>query len=466
MSYVRCSQGHVFERTSSAVCPVCGEGAVVGSPGEQDPPEPIVPASAPWHAKSLPLAAGALAVVVIGVWLVVSSTSPSKTKSEPEAEKSAHTQTEDGNSQGASEGQPPQTESGAKPEASSENKQSEPPKQPDQGGQPPGTKEAATTKAAPSGEEDLSQHAKGTKDPGLAKPNDHAELPAVEFPSPSVKKIQASLKVSDLIVDLEMLSTLSAEMQKQTTPRHVALLLKLSERGVSSATYLAAVAFINGRGIPKDDARGLKLLEEAAAAGHPVACLILGSLLFYGESVPKDLERAKELTLRAARTPLPGAVKNLGMMGVAQKEVGPTADDAMALANANNVEAVRISRDLLAKRVVAGAVPLFTYSIQFSKDMALRREAVGALPDAARAGLPLALSSLAGAYGAGEVLVQNTDETLMWAELFRKSCGEAFACTTLDKMSQTLRQHANIKEIKRLRDAIRDEADPPDIDMQ
>lgn len=463
--YARCSQGHVFDKAASAACPACGERAIVARTSEQLPVEASAPTRSPTFTTILLLACGALGMIALGAWLVMSPSFHAPALSEAGKERPADAPKPEDTAPAQTNVpvEAPKAATSAEIGSKGTDPVIEQPKQPEKEGVSASRNEVARNDAQTDGKKDLSPHAKGTTPHQLAE---QPELPSIEFPLPSVQNVQSSIKLSDLVVDLELLSTLSTETQKHITPRHVALLLKLSERGVSSATYLAAMAFINGAGITKDETRGLKLLEEAAEAGNPAACLVLGSLLFHGESVPKDVERAKELTLRAAQTPIPGAAKNLDMMGVAQKDVGPTAEDARALANAGNVEAIKISRVLLSKKVVAAAVPLFAYSLQFSKDIALRREAIAALPNAARAGIVPAMSSLSAAYSDGLVLAQNANEALMWAELYRKTCGEAYVCTTLDQMIQILRKNANLHQIKRLRDAIGDELNPPLIDMQ
>ena len=72
--YARCSQGHVFEKTSSAAYPVCGEGAVVAKPAEPGLTEPSAPTPpSPSRVRTLVLAGGALGVITLAAWLVMRS---------------------------------------------------------------------------------------------------------------------------------------------------------------------------------------------------------------------------------------------------------------------------------------------------------------------------------------------------------------------------------------------------------
>lgn len=444
MYFVRCTQGHVFDRKDGA-CPVCGEGAVAEKLAQSKPIE-LKAAPPTWLAKNWPLAGGALGAFALAAWSVMSPTPHMPPASEAGKEAT------------------PAAQASVPTEALKEVPSAAPDPRPE------GITKDVAASAKPSvdagGEEDLSPLAKGTQDPNLTKAEDHPEIPDVEYPFPSVQEARASIKLTDLVVDMEVFAAVEAATRSHTTPWHVAVLLKLGDRGISSAKYLASIAFLNGTGVSRDAARGLKLLEEAALAGQPSACLMFGRLLYQGETVPKDIERAKEFILRAARTPVPGAEQELGRVGLTRKDVGPTAEDVRGHANDGDKVAIKLSRDLIANKVVAGAVPFVVYAYTHSKDYALRREAVEALPSAVQAGIVAAMSAMVGVHSDGSVVVQNASEALIWAERYRSACGDAYVCTTLDRAAEILREQANVKEIKRIRDAIRNELDPPVIDMQ
>lgn len=80
-------------------------------------------------------------------------------------------------------------------------------------------------------------------------------------------------------------------------------------RGDINATYRLGMARLGGEGVPKDEARGRELLEEAAKGGQPLAAYNLALLLLTsGEA--KDLARAGELLRQAAEAEIPEAQQN------------------------------------------------------------------------------------------------------------------------------------------------------------
>jgi len=63
--------------------------------------------------------------------------------------------------------------------------------------------------------------------------------------------------------------------------------------------YFLALMYLRGDGVPRDEERGMKLLQQAAAGGHSPAEYLLGQRYLYGLGVPKDRNLALS-NLRAA----------------------------------------------------------------------------------------------------------------------------------------------------------------------
>jgi TPR repeat protein len=63
-----------------------------------------------------------------------------------------------------------------------------------------------------------------------------------------------------------------------------------------------ALLLVNGSEIPKDPARAVELLQQAAAAGNPLAQFELGRLMLEGRNLPQDAKQGIALIRRAADT--------------------------------------------------------------------------------------------------------------------------------------------------------------------
>lgn len=64
--------------------------------------------------------------------------------------------------------------------------------------------------------------------------------------------------------------------------------------------FFLALMYLRGEGVPKDEARGLKLLRSSADEGYSAAQYLLGQRYLYGHGVPKDKARAMSYLLAAS----------------------------------------------------------------------------------------------------------------------------------------------------------------------
>lgn len=96
-------------------------------------------------------------------------------------------------------------------------------------------------------------------------------------------------------------------------PEAVALLERAISLGAVNARYRLGRWLYEGEALPADPARGLRLLQEAAAAEHPMALTYMGHLFAIGgEGIEADPAKGFALTRRAAELGYVEAENELG----------------------------------------------------------------------------------------------------------------------------------------------------------
>ena len=70
------------------------------------------------------------------------------------------------------------------------------------------------------------------------------------------------------------------------------ILSHLASQGDQAAQYNLATLYLEGKGVPKDNAKAASLFEDSARQGNPDAALDLGVLLRNGQGLKQDLEHA------------------------------------------------------------------------------------------------------------------------------------------------------------------------------
>lgn len=68
--------------------------------------------------------------------------------------------------------------------------------------------------------------------------------------------------------------------------------LKKAEAGDATAQFAVGIAYANGKGAPKDDAKAVEWYRKAAEQGYADAQYNLGVMYANGDGVPRDLVRA------------------------------------------------------------------------------------------------------------------------------------------------------------------------------
>jgi TPR repeat protein len=116
------------------------------------------------------------------------------------------------------------------------------------------------------------------------------------------------------------LAEAEAALALRDTPAAAAIYESLvADPAALEARYQLSILLRTGLGMRADPARGLRLLEEAAAGGHAEALTSLGTLLVQGEEVPRDAPRGLALLEHAAGMGNAGAMYSLAFIHFRQR---------------------------------------------------------------------------------------------------------------------------------------------------
>lgn len=99
---------------------------------------------------------------------------------------------------------------------------------------------------------------------------------------------------------------------------------KAAGLGYAFGEAVVGTRLLNGRGAPKDTARGLQLLKKSAQVGDPLALVNLAGAYRLGEGVQKSEREAYALMLRSAETGYPPALTRVAEMLVFGIGVDPS----------------------------------------------------------------------------------------------------------------------------------------------
>lgn len=106
-------------------------------------------------------------------------------------------------------------------------------------------------------------------------------------------------------------------MRKLWIPLCLTLILAACNSGPTSSDkdYQLAVAYLNGRGVVRDEAKGMEYLVKASDAGNADAQLTLGYAYMKGTNgLTKDLPKALELFIQSGESGNRDAQYNAGLM--------------------------------------------------------------------------------------------------------------------------------------------------------
>ena len=119
---------------------------------------------------------------------------------------------------------------------------------------------------------------------------------------------------ADAIGGLGYFSTMGLMVKKDLTEA-AEWFRKGAEKGSSRSQVNYGLALVNGRGVPVNEAEGLKWIEKSAAQGQPHAFYVQGLFFYHGTAGhPQDYAKALPLLEKAADDDHAGAENTLGVM--------------------------------------------------------------------------------------------------------------------------------------------------------
>lgn len=86
----------------------------------------------------------------------------------------------------------------------------------------------------------------------------------------------------------------------------------LSHKGDAGGQYYIGLMYLNGQGLPKDDAQAFQWFGKSAKQGYARAQNALGELYFYARGTPRNHEQAQFWFRKAANQNLAAGQRNLG----------------------------------------------------------------------------------------------------------------------------------------------------------
>jgi len=109
----------------------------------------------------------------------------------------------------------------------------------------------------------------------------------------------------------------------------VQLLLPRAEAGDPAAMFYLGAKYSDGRGVPKDEAEGLRWYRKVAERGNSGAMLNVGNSYYNGRGVAEDRAEAARWFRRAADRGHAGAMYNLAICYAGGQGVEKDEDEAV-----------------------------------------------------------------------------------------------------------------------------------------
>lgn len=103
--------------------------------------------------------------------------------------------------------------------------------------------------------------------------------------------------------------------------KNLSELQQYAQQGNPKACFELGGRYLEGEGVPSDQARAITLFEQAAQGGVPDASFRLGKIYHDGLAGPVDYTRALSYFTAAARAGIPEAQHNIGAMLVSARGV-------------------------------------------------------------------------------------------------------------------------------------------------
>ncbi len=94
------------------------------------------------------------------------------------------------------------------------------------------------------------------------------------------------------LLGLVLVLLASPPLTRAESPEEIAAIANAAERGNQGAQLLLGLIYREGRGVPRDAAKALYWLEQAARERQPYAAYALGQMYAAGEGTARDTAKA------------------------------------------------------------------------------------------------------------------------------------------------------------------------------
>lgn len=442
--FARCSQGHVFDVTNLTACPICGETLSQRKQFSELQPSPLKPSSPFLWGGMAVLAVAALAAFV--VWLKPAPPNGETPVSQSGAETPSPPPSMPTRSTGEPAPLPAKPATDVKTQAQSNGAAVAMPPAASPVAAVPAPSAKRASEALPDVQPQLPKSAAVQPAATL--------LPAIDYPDAAVTNLQTALRLSDFLID--MLSEFAAAdtMSSNPGPDAVAILTKLSDKGLPVAKFDLANIYFTGQVVGRDDGQGLRYLREAADAGVGPARMKLAKILVEGQLVLQDRAAARELVILATREGINGASVVAGQMGIDPSTLGPIGPELTDMALQGNDKVVELANAFIADRLASGYLALAWYGARFSKDTILRRGVPEFARKAASLGVSNGMNVLANLYRDDVLVPRNDTEAYLWITLAHRFCNQPDWCAAEEKLIAKLGKNVDMAQVESLRSAI------------
>lgn len=443
----RCRQGHIFDANGLSACPVCGE-PIAGAGGDQGIPQPA-PAPIRISRIRILLISSLCLVAVLGAAVAFWPRGSEIKTNAPDRKDEASTR--------AGQSQTAPSQKTTKADAPGQDNQ---PRQADQVG--PSVTQRAQEQAVQ--ETSPPPPRPALKDSEIARqdPTDAAARPAPDDTKPLPQSrdvytdVRTALDVSEAALDATVFGILRERIRENPDGASVALLDRLSKRGLAPASAELANLYLNGRGrVTANHGLGLDYLRAAVDQGNPNARMVLARIYNEGKLLPANRVEADGLLVAAAREAVPDALSVLRNAKIDPRQFAPSGPDLLAMAARGDAGVQQAADKFIADGLMSGYAALAWYGARHATDSELKSKVPTYAERAAKAGLTAGFQTLAYIYTEGKLVKRNIPEAILWRSISVKQCPNKDVCATETAELAALKKMLSKDQIDRI-ESIRD----------
>jgi TPR repeat protein len=421
---VRCVEGHVFDSSRHATCPVCGASALREENVAEEAPKNDGAAArerkgAILNPRIFFAVGGAVAVIYGTVRLTRPPVEPITaccSTPDPEVAKKderAEPQFEPAERAASPSPVPPSDSKSADNSLPNPvDRQTEPPLG------PPARAPAASASLEPAPGKERAQRQPDDRDVQTSKSqsstNIFSELPAVSYPPTDVREVQRALGLSDAVVDVTQYFLTWRHFNEQHDKESLALIAILAKRaGIPHASFTLYQAYSQGYGVETNSVAAAYYLQQAAEKHFTLALVALGDRYLKGDGAPQDAEKAKSLFLDAARQDSPEGAEKFRQAGGDPRAIGRTASELLGMTRRLSKRTPELARKYMQDGMVGAEYALAFYEYRTSSGRP-PREALELMEKAAFNNVAPAYMILGEIYENGIGVKTSPAEAVLW----------------------------------------------------